>query len=41
MKEQYEVFSLLLQKITYVELKWVICVDLKMVNFFLGQQDVS
>lgn len=37
-KEEYEVISNLLQKIKYIEHNWVICVDLKMVNFLLGQQ---
>ncbi len=38
MKEEYQTISILLQKIKYVEHNWVICVDLKMVNFLLGQQ---
>lgn len=38
MKEEYEVIALLLQRIKYVEHNWVNCVDLKMVNFLLGQQ---
>lgn len=37
-KEEYRVISILLQKIKYFEHGWVICVDLKMVNFLLGQQ---
>ena len=38
MKEGYEEISFLLQKIKYSEHMWVICVDLKMINFLLGQQ---
>ncbi|KAK5649680.1 hypothetical protein RI129_000709 [Pyrocoelia pectoralis] len=38
MKEEYESISLVLKKIKYEEHQWVICVDLKMVNFLLGQQ---
>lgn len=38
MKEEYETISLVLKKIKYEEHQWVICVDLKMVNFLLGQQ---
>jgi len=38
MKEQYDIIALVLEKIKYHEHQWVICVDLKMVNFLLGQQ---
>jgi hypothetical protein len=38
MKEEYKAISLVLEKINYHEHQWVICVDLKMVNFLLGQQ---
>jgi hypothetical protein len=38
MKEEYKAISLVLEKINYQKHQWVICVDLKMVNFFLGQQ---
>lgn len=38
MKEEYDTIALVLQKIKYQEHRWVICVDLKMVNFLLGQQ---
>jgi hypothetical protein len=38
MKEVYKAFSLVLEKINYQKHQWVICVDLKMVNFLLGQQ---
>ena len=38
LKEQYEAIKFVLQKITYNEHEWVICVDLKMVNILLGQQ---
>lgn len=37
-KEEYPTISLVLEKIKYIEHNWVICVDLKMVNFLLGQQ---
>jgi hypothetical protein len=37
LKEEYYI-SLVLNKIKYHEHEWVICVDLKMVNFLLGQQ---
>jgi hypothetical protein len=38
MKEEYKAISLVLEKINYQEHQWVICVDLKMVNFLLDQQ---
>ena len=38
MKEEYKAISLVLEKINYQEHQWVICVDLKMVNFLLGQK---
>ena len=38
MKEEYQTISLVLGKIKYQEHQWMICVDLKMVNFLLGQQ---
>jgi hypothetical protein len=38
MKEECKAISLVLEKINYQEHQCVICVDLKMVNFFLGQQ---
>lgn len=37
-KEEYDTIALVLKKIKYHEHQWVICVDLKMVNFLLGQQ---
>ncbi|CAG9785945.1 unnamed protein product [Diatraea saccharalis] len=37
-KEEYTKIALILDKIKYVEHNWLICVDLKMVNFLLGQQ---
>ncbi|GBP59676.1 hypothetical protein EVAR_39833_1 [Eumeta japonica] len=37
-KEEYTAIALILDKIKYEEHKWLICVDLKMVNFLLGQQ---
>jgi hypothetical protein len=36
MKEVYKAISLALEKINYQEHQWVICVDLKMVNFLLS-----
>ena len=36
MKEDYNTISLVLEKIKYHEHHWVICVDLKMVNFLLA-----
>ena len=38
LKEKYEAVTYVLEKIGYDQNKWFICVDLKMVNFFLGQQ---
>jgi hypothetical protein len=38
MKEEYKAFSLVLEKINYQEHQWVICEDLKRINFLLGQQ---
>lgn len=38
MKEEYDTIALVMEKIKYQEHQWVICVDLKMVNFLLGQQ---
>ncbi|KAI6659820.1 hypothetical protein LOD99_10618 [Oopsacas minuta] len=38
MKEEYESIKLALEKLKYHVHQWVICVDLKMVNFLLGQQ---
>lgn len=38
MKEAYDTIALVLTKIKYTEHQWVICVDLKMVNFLLGQE---
>ena len=38
LKEKYEEVRFVLEKIKYSEHQWVICVDLKMVNFLLGQQ---
>ena len=38
LKEQYEHIKTVLQLLKYDEHKWIICVDLKMVNFLLGQQ---
>ena len=36
-KKDYPTIALVMNKIKYDEHKWVICVDLKMVNFLLGQ----
>ena len=38
LKEQYDAIKLVLERIQYSEHQWLICVDLKMVNFLLGQQ---
>ena len=38
LKEQYEHIKLVLDLLQYKEHNWVICVDLKMVNFLLGQE---
>ena len=38
LKEQYEHIKLVLDLLQYKEHNWVICVDLKMVNFLLSQQ---
>ncbi|QQP53796.1 Uncharacterized protein FKW44_006400, partial [Caligus rogercresseyi] len=37
-QREYEVVKYVLDKIQYEQHKWIICVDLKMVNFLLGQQ---
>ena len=36
LKEKYDAIKNLLQHIKYKDHQWVICVDLKMVNFLLG-----
>jgi len=36
LKEKYEVVMYVLEKICYDQHEWLICVDLKMVNFLLG-----
>lgn len=38
LKEKYENIKLVLDKLKYEQHGWQICVDLKMVNFLLGQQ---
>ena len=38
LREKYENVNLVLQLISYDQHKWIICVDLKMVCFLLGQQ---
>ncbi|XP_023252229.1 NACHT, LRR and PYD domains-containing protein 9-like, partial [Seriola lalandi dorsalis] len=38
LKEKYEAVKYVLEKIRYDQHEWLICVDLKMVNFLLGQQ---
>ena len=38
LKERYEHIKTVLYLLKYEEHKWIICVDLKMVNFLLGQQ---
>ena len=37
-KEQYEPVKQVMKQIKYIDHNWVICVDLKMVNFLLGQK---
>jgi len=40
LKEEYDTIALVMKKIKYMyhEHQWVICLDLKMVNFLLSQQ---
>ena len=38
LKEKYDAIKSVLQHIKYNDHQWVICADLKMVNFLLGQQ---
>jgi hypothetical protein len=38
MKEQYATISTVLEKLKYLEHNWMVCVDIKMMNFLLGQQ---
>ena len=38
MSEDHATIAVVLEKMSYHEHQWVICVDLKMVNFLLGQQ---
>ena len=38
LKEKYEAVKYVLEKICYDQHEWLICVDLKKVNFLLGQQ---
>ena len=38
LKEKYDAIKNVIQHINYDDHQWVICVDLKMVNFLLGQQ---
>ncbi|KAF2357609.1 hypothetical protein FHG87_011636 [Trinorchestia longiramus] len=38
LEEKYEAVKYVLDKIQYEQHQWIICVDLKMVNFLLGQQ---
>ena len=37
-KEEYGNIKLILERLKYGDYQWLICVDLKMVNFLLGQQ---
>lgn len=37
-KEEYHSIFLVMEGIMYMEYRWVIGIDLKMVNIFLGQQ---
>lgn len=36
--KKYEEIKLVLKKILYRGHKWIICIDLKMVSFLMGQQ---
>ena len=38
MKEEYGNIKLILERLKYGDYQWLICLDLKMVNFLLGQQ---
>ena len=38
LKEKYDTVKYVLEKICYYQHEWHICVDLKMMNFLLGQQ---
>jgi len=38
LKERYSTVEMVLQKLCYNEYKWLICVDLNMVNHLLAQQ---
>ena len=38
LREQYKAIKSALEKISYDQHKWLICVDLKMINFLIGQQ---
>ncbi|XP_071748054.1 uncharacterized protein [Lepeophtheirus salmonis] len=40
MKEEYGNIKIVLEGLKYLNHQWLICVDLKMVNFLLGQQEV-
>ena len=39
MREEYDSIKQILEKVAYLKYLWKICVDLKMVNFLLGQQN--
>ena len=39
MREEYDSIRQILEKVAYLKYQWKICVDLKMVNFLLGQQN--
>ena len=38
LKEEYNYIKRVLEKLNYYDHQWLVCVDLKMVNFLLGQQ---
>ena len=38
LKEQHDDIKIVIDLLKYHEHKWIICVDLKMVNYLLGQQ---
>ena len=38
MNEKYLAIKFVLEKLDYNSCKWILCIDLKMANFILGQQ---
>lgn len=41
MKKEYASIKIVLDRLQYHVHEWLICVGLKMVNFLLGQQEVT